>query len=183
MTILIASATTEDLPHIHRLAHSIWNQHYLGIITQTQIDYMLEKDYNLDHLRNTLASGTQFLIVTDNTKPIGFAGFRLIKAGQVHLDKLYLSLSHQRLGLGQWMLNHIEAQAMTLSAELVTLNVNKHNQKAIKAYHRAGYHHLQSVLETIGAGFYVDDYIYGKVIDAANIKQLLPTFEINVTQT
>ncbi|MFZ8974235.1 MAG: GNAT family N-acetyltransferase, partial [Pseudomonadales bacterium] len=109
--------------------------------------------------------------------------FRLIKAGQVHLDKLYLSLSHQRLGLGQWMLNHIEAQAMTLSAELVTLNVNKHNQKAIKAYHRAGYHHLQSVLEAIGAGFYVDDYIYGKVIDKANIKQLLPTFEINVTQT
>ena len=90
MTLNITSAAISDLPVIQTLAHRIWNQHYLGIITQPQIDYMLERDYNLDHLQKAFAATSNFLMVSYLSEHIGFAALFRNGSNQVHLEKIYI---------------------------------------------------------------------------------------------
>ena len=44
--IYLKVAEEKDLTTITKLAHVIWNEHYVGIVGQDQVDYMLEKIYN-----------------------------------------------------------------------------------------------------------------------------------------
>ena len=165
MTLNITSAAISDLSVIQTLAHRIWNQHYLGIITQPQIDYMLERDYNLDHLQKAFAATSNFLMVSYLSQHIGFAALFRNGSTQVHLEKIYIEQQFQGLGLGQKILQHIETLALQQGAQSITLNVNKHNHLAIRAYRRAEYTHRRSILEPIGQGFYVDDYVYEKSLE------------------
>ena len=165
MTLNITSAAISDLSVIQTLAHRIWNQHYLGIITQPQIDYMLERDYNLDHLQKAFAATSNFLMVSYLSQHIGFAALFCNGSTQVHLEKIYIEQQFQGLGMGQKILQHIETLALQQGAQSITLNVNKHNHLAIRAYRRAGYTHRRSILEPIGQGFYVDDYVYEKSLE------------------
>jgi ribosomal protein S18 acetylase RimI-like enzyme len=48
--------------------------------------------------------------------------------------------------------------AAALGAREVSLFVNKNNQKAIRAYERAGFVIAESVINEFGAGFVMDDY-------------------------
>jgi ribosomal protein S18 acetylase RimI-like enzyme len=48
--------------------------------------------------------------------------------------------------------------AAALGAREVSLCVNKKNQKAIRAYERAGFTIAEAVIGDIGGGFVTDDY-------------------------
>jgi ribosomal protein S18 acetylase RimI-like enzyme len=48
--------------------------------------------------------------------------------------------------------------AAALGAREVSLFVNKNNQKAIRAYERAGFTIAESVINEFGDGFVMDDY-------------------------
>ena len=48
--------------------------------------------------------------------------------------------------------------AQNLGAGEVSLYVNKKNQKAIRAYERAGFAVAESVINEFGDGFVMDDY-------------------------
>ena len=162
MTLTIETALAQQLPEIAALATRIWNQHYLGIISQPQIDYMLAKDYNLDALQKDADLGSTFLLATEQGQPIGFASFRSLNRETLKLEKLYLLNSHQGRGIGAALLKHVEAAAHERRALEIILYVNKHNHLAVSAYSRAGYLYLNSVLEPIGDGFFVDDFILHK---------------------
>ncbi len=162
MTTTLEFAELQQLSQISDLAHSIWRNYYLGIIARPQIEFMLEKDYSLDQLEKDQATGTNFLILKENTLPIGFAAFHTLDPDTVSLDKLYLATQHHGKGFGQRLLQQAEQWATEHGARTLKLNVNKHNVRAIAAYRRAGYRHHQSILAPIGAGFFVDDYVLQK---------------------
>ena len=61
-------------------------------------------------------------------------------------------------------LKYVEEECRNKGGQSIVLNVNKHNKVAIKSYRRNGYHHHQSVLEPIGDGFYMDDFLMVKVL-------------------
>ena len=44
----VVIATTNDLNTVAELAKTIWNIHYVPIIGQEQVDYMLDSIYNYD---------------------------------------------------------------------------------------------------------------------------------------
>lgn len=164
MKFTIETAKVQQLPAIADLATEIWNEHYLGIISQPQIDYMLGKDYNLDALQKDVDLGTIFLIATQKKQPIGFAAFKSLSSETLKLEKLYLLNAYQGQGIGAALLKQVETVALARGARDIILFVNKHNRMAISAYCRAGYVHFDSVLESIGEGFFVDDFILRKTL-------------------
>ena len=164
MTTTIELTDLPQLSQISDLAHSIWRDYYLGIISRPQIEFMLAADYSLDQLEKDRATGTNFLILKENAQPIGFAAFHTLNPSVVKLDKLYLARQHHGKGFGQRLLLHIEQLATGCGATTAFLNVNKHNVRAIAAYRRSGYSHYQSILAPIGNGFFVDDYVLQKVL-------------------
>ena len=50
----LIKANQSDINRIADLAKLIWNQHYISIIGQDQVNYMLEKIYNYKSLLNQL---------------------------------------------------------------------------------------------------------------------------------
>ena len=96
MTTTIELADLPQLSQISDLAHSIWRDYYLGIISRPQIEFMLAEDYSLDQLEKDRATGTNFLILKENGQAIGFAAFHTLNSSVVKLDKLYLQTQHHR---------------------------------------------------------------------------------------
>ncbi len=159
MVISFRIASTDDIPLIRLLSQRIWREHYPGIISPAQIEYMLGRMYANETLRSEMQEGYRYVIVSGGDDPIGYLAFRHDPvASSVLLSKIYLLGSHHAKGIGQRMLDHVKQEAVRRGAHTITLFVNRNNAKAIKAYERFGFTKAEAVVTDIGSGFVMDDY-------------------------
>ncbi len=165
----IVRARPEQLPDVQQLAGVIWRAYYPGIISPAQIEYMLARGYALDALARFLGGPDRGLeLATVAGELAGFAAWYVPdEPATAKLDKLYLLPSRQRLGLGGRLLARVEALARAAGATTLTLNVNKHNAQAIRAYEKHGFAVREAVVVDIGEGFVMDDYVMAKGLAAA----------------
>jgi GNAT superfamily N-acetyltransferase len=162
--VQILPAREEHLPALAELAGVIWRQHYPGIISPAQIDYMLAKMYSLAKLREEICSqGVRFQRLLVDRRFVGFASYGpTAQPGVMKLHKCYLLPDMHGRGFGSRLLQHCEREVRKLGARRLILAVNKHNLKAVAAYQRNGFGIAESVLTDFGAGFVMDDYILAK---------------------
>ena len=78
------------------------------------------------------------------------------------LHKLYLLAELRGRGLGSRLLLFCEDAARAAGARRLVLNVNKRNDRAIAAYRRNGFRVAASVVNDIGGGFVMDDFVMAK---------------------
>jgi ribosomal protein S18 acetylase RimI-like enzyme len=153
-------ATVDDIPIIQNLSSRIWRQHYPGIITHAQIDYMLGKMYAseviADEIRNR---GYHYILVKERDLVVGYIAYRYDDAtNAILISKLYLLPSLHGKGIGRQMLQHVKDDAMRSGAGTIYLFVNRNNVKAIAAYERFGFVSADSIVTDIGGGFFMDDH-------------------------
>lgn len=160
----ILPATEEHLPALAELAGVIWRQHYPGIITHAQIDYMLGRMYSLEILREELSTkGIRFFRLLADGRFVGFASIGpTSERGVMKLHKCYLLPELHGRGFGSRLLQHCEREARRLGAARLILAVNRLNARAIAAYKRNGYVITESVITDFGAGFVMDDHVMAK---------------------
>lgn len=164
--VKILDATEADLPALAELAGIIWRQHYPGIISLAQIDYMLGKMYALDTLQDEMRSkNIRFVRLLVDDRFIGFASYGpQPEPGVMKLHKCYLLPEMHGRGLGSLLLQHCEDEARKLGARRLSLAVNKHNTKAVAAYRRNGFLVTESAITDFGNGFVMDDYLMTKAL-------------------
>lgn len=152
------------MPAIASLAGRIWRACYPGIISDAQIDYMLARMYSLETLTDEIQSqGIRFECFFAGDTFIGFASFGPTNDRSVFkLHKLYLNPEWHGRGFGSRLLGHCENVAANLGARRLILNVNKNNTKAIQTYERNGFRIVESVVNDIGGGFVMDDFVMAK---------------------
>jgi ribosomal protein S18 acetylase RimI-like enzyme len=157
--------TKEDLPIVRELAQRIWNDHYPDIIGQEQVDYMLEKMYDLNSLELQLEKGDIFYLsaVGESEADLVYAGFASVKDfgdGRWFLNKLYVDTELQRSGLGKGLMDFLVEEHSMIE---LRLQVNRQNYKAINFYFRNGFV-IESVADfDIGDGYFMNDFIMLKV--------------------
>jgi diamine N-acetyltransferase len=156
----IRIATTEDLPIIISLAKEIWPATYHHIVGERQVAYMLGKIYSVEALLEQLASGHRFCICAISGEDVGFAAASPEGPGTYKLQKLYLLPSCQGKGAGKALLQWVINDVHSFGATALTLNVNRHNQPAIKFYERQGFNLLREENIDIGNGYWMNDYVY-----------------------
>jgi ribosomal protein S18 acetylase RimI-like enzyme len=158
--ITFRPATTGDIPIIRELAGRIWREHYPGIITHGQIDYMLGKMYAEAVIADEIASqGYRYVLVLIGLEPVGFIAYVHEAVNRaVKISKLYLLPSLHGKGIGRLMLGQATDYAKLMGARSVYLFVNKNNTKAILAYERFGFVKAAEVVTDIGNGYVMDDY-------------------------
>jgi diamine N-acetyltransferase len=168
----ILPASEEHLHALAELAGVIWRQHYPGIISQEQIEYMLGKMYALDTLRDDLLlQGIHFYRLQVEGRMVGFASIGPLDApGDWKLHKLYLLPEMHGAGLGSQLLQHCEAEARRFRARRLVLAVNKRNTRPIAAYQRNGFVVVESVVTDFGSGFVMDDFIMAKDLMAGELE-------------
>lgn len=156
----------DDIPELIRLAREIWFQHYPGIITIEQIEYMLGQRYTPtvigEQLRSTACWWEKLLV---EGAFVAFTQYELGKeAGTMKLDKLYVRADMRGRGYGSLLIRHIEARAAQAGCTRLELQVNKHNDASIAMYRRYGFEVAREAVFDIGGGFVMDDYVMRKPI-------------------
>ena len=160
----IEAASAADLPLIARLAHEIWHRHYPGIIAAAQIDYMLGRGYTNDALASYLATRDAGLALAMRAEAaVGFVGWIPLQPGRtMKLDKLYVLPEHHRGGIGRALIEHVVEHARMAGCNAVTLNVNRGNVGAVRAYERCGFAIRERGDFPIGSGFVMEDWVMAR---------------------
>ena len=158
--VIEPAANDGHLVDIQNLAHAIWHEHYPGIISTAQIDYMLREGYGLETLRREIAQGAiRYERALLDGALIGFSAFEPSSdEGSLILHKLYVDAAQRDRGCGRKLVESASACARAQSLRRIVLRVNKRNRVAIEAYERMGFENRGSVVTDIGGGFQMDDY-------------------------
>lgn len=153
-------ADVNDIDLIQQLAYTIWPETYNELLSQDQLQYMLQLIYSKDSLRNQVEQlKHQFIILTDNAIPIGFASYSP-KDGSpktYRLHKLYVLPAQHRKGAGSFLLNYIIDEIKSV-AKILELNVKRDNP-AVHFYKKLGFTIACDVDLDIGNGYFMRDYI------------------------
>ena len=155
----IRPATLEDRALIRSISERTWPSTYGHIISQEQIDFMLDWMYSDDSLADQIAKGHQFFIATFNEEDIGFCSVSKGEGQKDHkLNKLYILPNIQKSGAGTSLLNKAIEIAKSEGSNSLYLQVNKHNN-AYDFYLKKGFIKEREFKFDIGNGFYMDDYV------------------------
>ena len=162
LNVDIRAVTPPDVPAISALAREIWQATYPGIITQEQIDFMLEQRYGHERLYDDLEDAHKWLDQAfRGERRVGFA-FSEIYRGEFKLDKLYIHPDVQRQGVGGQLIGHVAERARKMGYPCVILQVNKRNEKAINSYMKYGFAVRTTTVDDIGGGYVMDDFVMEK---------------------
>jgi ribosomal protein S18 acetylase RimI-like enzyme len=167
--------TAADIPAVITIGRRIWQEHYVPIIGQEQVDYMTSQRFTADYLSRYLPtaadnvpSAVRWLDMLEQegeggTEVVGYCSYALgDKPGELKLEQLYLLPGLHGQGLGGLMLQHIEHHARTLGLSTLWLTVNKNNAISIRIYRKRGFSVRESAIFNIGSGFVMDDYVMVK---------------------
>src|SRR5574344_1027129 len=157
----IRSAGAADFPILRKLAEQIWPGTYGTILSPAQIDYMIEQMYSVETLTRELAEGVRFRLILHREIPVGLISWGPYRSEPptAKLHKLYLSAEFHGRGIGSLALTRTKAEVRAAGFVRLRLNVNRSNARAIRAYERNGFRKIESVDQSIGHGFFMNDFV------------------------
>lgn len=152
--------TAEEIETLAALAYEIWHEYFPCLLTNAQLDYMVEKFQSQKALEQQLREGYQYRILFFEDKPAGYFGVCLKPDGSLFLSKLYLKREYRGKGLATVQFQEVQYLAEQEGASSIWLTVNKHNDQAIAVYRHFGMQIIRSEVTDIGSGFVMDDYVF-----------------------
>ncbi|HCQ12115.1 GNAT family N-acetyltransferase [Flavobacterium sp.] len=158
MTISIAQKS--QLFIIKELAYTIWPVAYGEILSQEQLDYMLDLIYTIESLEKQVDNNHVFLLVEDDNQFVGFASHELNfeNSNKTKIQKLYVLPEIQGKGIGKHLINYIKQIAIDNKNSGLILNVNRFN-KSKEFYLKYGFEITKEIKIDIGNNYIMDDYI------------------------
>ena len=142
--IHLEKITKNQLPIIKDLAYTIWPSTYGDILSNSQLDFMLDTFYSTANLERQMNNGQIFELLLEDTNVIGFVAYELncnfenLNQPLTKIHKIYLLPETQGKGFGKFMINEIVKIAKSNNQKGVFLNVNKYN-KAKFFYEKLGF--------------------------------------------
>lgn len=155
---LKAVATEKELVSLSKLAYDIWHEYFPALLSEAQIDYMVEKFQSYDALKTAIENGYEYFLLKKGEMPVGYVGTHE-EERLLFLSKLYLLKEYRGKGLGYDMLQTVLETAEHRKKEGVYLTVNRFNAAAIRLYTKIGFQKVKEQIADIGNGFVMDDFI------------------------
>ena len=162
MAINIRTAVDDgDLRKIAEMADTIWHEAFAGIITEEQINYMVEKFQSHRAVKDQVENhGYRYFILSEDGNDAGYCGVQPCDDGSLYLSKMYLKKEFRGHGLFAEMTAYLKEMCRREGLGSIWLTVNKHNARAIAAYEKNGYRNIRSQVADIGQDFVMDDYVF-----------------------
>jgi len=172
--IQIIRAGLNDRDFIRSVSERTWPSTYGHIISQAQIDFMLDWMYSNESLEKQMNTSCEFYIASIKNEngdwdAVGFCSVspedeennstEKVEGLRSHkLNKLYVLPAAQGTGAGKALLNKSIEVAKAAGSESLFLQVNKLNN-AFTFYLKHGFVKEAEFKFDIGNGFYMDDYV------------------------
>ena len=146
--------TDEEINDIVTISSIVWPFTYKNILSNDQIKYMLNLFLSPKAIKKSMKDGYRYLLLLSEDKnKMGYVSFKFDDDG-IYISKIYLLPNFQHKGILENVIKNLSYFGKT-----ITLNVNKHNTAAIKAYEKYGFKKIKSVVNDIGNGYVMDDYV------------------------
>jgi ribosomal protein S18 acetylase RimI-like enzyme len=159
MMLQFKTAAIADIPLIRELTMMVWPQTYRSIISESQIEYMLEMMYSEASLTEQMTSkACEFVLVNDTERSLGFASYSHQEEGVFRLHKLYVITAAQGTGAGKALIHEVAKRVLEKKGDCIELNVNRHNS-AVDFYKKIGFTIYREEDIHIGNDFYMNDYV------------------------
>lgn len=153
--------TDADISECAALAKEIWNQHFISILSQEQIDYMVSRFQSEEALRKQISSENySYYFFTADGKRVGYFGICPKPDGTMFLSKIYMKKAYRGNGYASKGFAFIQEQARAQGCSKIWLTVNRHNEDTIAVYEHWGMQQARVQTKDIGQGFVMDDYIF-----------------------
>lgn len=155
----------EQISEVVLLAREIWTEHYVPIIGQQQVDYMLEQYQSESAIAGQMSNGYEYYLMLHDGQSVGYIAI-VPKADEdaLMISKLYVKKSKRGHGFGRKMLRFAENVCRVRHIKTLWLTVNKHNLLSIAWYTRMEFNNAGPTFQDIGAGFVMDDYRMEKIM-------------------
>lgn len=149
----------KQIKELALLAKNIWNEYFINIITQSQIDYMIDKFQSYEAISQAIYhQGYRYFLLYDNNYIIGYCGVQP-QDNKLFLSKLYLPKEQRGKGYASLLLNEAIDYAKSLNLSSIYLTCNKYNDNSLALYKHKGFEVIDHVQTEIGSGFIMDDDI------------------------
>ncbi len=160
--IIITRAALADRDFIRSVSERTWPSTYGHIISQEQIDFMMNWMYSDESLATQMNTGCEFYIASIKKEDgkLDAVGFCSVspEEGAHKLNKLYVLPTAQGTGAGKALLNKSIEVAKAAGSTSLFLQVNKLNT-AYTFYLKKGFIKESEFKFDIGNGFFMDDYV------------------------
>ncbi len=128
----VFTATEAKLPIIRQLAQQVWPSTFKEILSEQQIDYMVEMMYSLRALKSQVEEKKHVFLLAqekENGQHMGYVSYELDYQGQprTKIHKIYLLPASQGKGIGRKFLDEVAERATSHGNTVLSLNVNRHN--------------------------------------------------------
>lgn len=157
MITLLRLETSKELEWIGQMARSIWPVTYSHIISQAQIDYMLDRFYSSEKLLLQLSENRRFYFVSKDDTPIGYIDIEC-RISDCFIHKFYILTDRQGKGVGTQALTQVYTLSFLIGLP-IRLQVNRENYKAINFYFKNGFIIEKIINLDIGNGFFMNDFL------------------------
>jgi ribosomal protein S18 acetylase RimI-like enzyme len=161
MNITFRKAETIDIPLIYALAEETWNEHYITIVTQDQINYMLNLMYSETALEKQMTNGHEFTFVFVENEPAGYISIHQEKESEYFLNKFYILKRFRNHKIGEKLLKYREDK-LAGKLKIMRLFVNRENFKSINFYFKTGFIIEKIIDQPIGENYYMNDFVMMK---------------------
>ena len=144
------------------LAQIIWNEWFPSIISQEQVNYMVDKFQSMPAIDKAIEEeGYQYFLEVLGDTPIGYMGVKE-QEDALLLSKLYLMKPFRGQRRSNVFFDKAEEIAREKGKDKVRLFVNRYNYNSLRVYLRRGYRIVKEEKTDIGGGFICDDYVMEK---------------------
>ena len=140
------------------VAEEIWREHYIPIIGEDQVDYMVEKFLSPDALVEQINSGYEYFLFSYDYTFAGFAGI-LEEDGKLFLSKLYVDEEFRGKGIASHMFQKFIEICKMRGLNKIWLTCNRKNTNSIAVYEHMGFKKVREEVTDIVSGYVMDDYI------------------------
>lgn len=161
MLEFVKCETDHKLRRTAEMAIDIWHECFEGVISDEQIDYMLENFQSFAAIKKQVGSENYeyFNFVLDGTR-IGYFAVAAQPDNTMMLSKLYMYKEYRGNGYAKKAFEFIKDLARQKGFKSIWLTVNRHNYGAMKVYEAFGMKIIREQVTDIGNGFVMDDYVY-----------------------
>ena len=160
--VSIRQLTTDgELRANAELAASIWREHFPGIITAEQTEYMIENFQSFDAMkRQTAREGYEYYGLFAEGEQLGYFAISPQEDGTLFLSKLYLKKEARGRGYASRMFERVKEEGRRRGLTSVWLTVNRYNDSSIAVYRHWGMKVIRDLVTEIGEGFVMDDHVF-----------------------
>lgn len=160
----IPAVTDSEIQNIAVLAEEIWNEHFVPIIGQAQVNYMVDKFQSYPALKSQIEKeGYEYYQIYNSHTFAGYIGIHEDK-DSLFLSKLYIKKDFRGQRLATKAFQFLTDLCRERNLKRIWLTCNRHNTNTLNIYDHLGFRITDEQAADIGNGFVMDDYILSYTI-------------------